>query len=70
MPFRNAVRYDPVMSKITPEIQPPNDMPTDRRPDHNGDAGCGFFRRHRLSDNDGIARHEATLEQAEQAETT
>ncbi len=27
-PFRKAILYDSVMSKITPEIQPPNDMPS------------------------------------------
>ena len=27
MPFMNATRYEPVTSKITPDIQPPSAMP-------------------------------------------
>ena len=66
MPFTNAARYEPVRSKIAPDIQPPSAMPNSVAISTVPTRAPASARREVLAHDDRVRRHDAALEQAEQ----
>ncbi len=53
-------------SNISPDSQPPRAIPKNRGGEHEADAGSGFAGREMIAHDQGIARHDAALGQAEE----